>query len=45
MPTWQTSSGGSAASSLYIVYAELPGAVVSCQGSSAVPVPSMPDGP
>ncbi len=33
-PTWQTRAGGSASSSRYIVYAEVPGGVVSCHGSS-----------
>ena len=33
-PTWQTSAGGSADSSRHIVYSDVPGAVLSCQGSS-----------
>src|SRR6478736_2374149 len=36
-----TMTGGSAASSRHIVYAEPPLAVVSCHGSSRVPVPAM----
>ena len=38
-PTWQTSAGGSAASSRYIVYSDVPGAVLSSHGSSLVPLP------
>src|SRR6185437_16267724 len=37
-PTWQTRVGGSACSSLYIVYWELPGGVFSTHGSSLLPV-------
>ena len=40
-PTWQTRAGGSASKSRYIVYALDPGAVVSSQGSSLVPLPLM----
>ena len=40
-PTTQTRAGGSASSSRYIVYADVPGGVVNCQGSCAVPVPAM----
>src|SRR6478735_11517782 len=40
-PTWHTSAGGSADSSRYIVYALVPGAVLSCHGSSFVPLPAM----
>ena len=38
-PTWQTSCGGSAASSRYISYSLVPGGVFSRHGSSFVPVP------
>ena len=40
-PTTQTSAGGSPCSSRYIVYDDVPGGVVNCQGSSAVPEPVM----
>src|ERR1700722_9237558 len=36
-PTWQISTGGSAWSSLYIVYSDEPGGVLSNHGSSFVP--------
>ena len=45
-PTWHTNTAGSACSSRYIVYSELPGAVFSTHGSALVPVaisqPSFP---
>ena len=37
-PTWQNRVGSSRLSSAHIVYADVPGAVVSCHGSSLVPV-------
>ena len=39
LPTTQTRAGGSAASSRYIRYSELPGGVLRTQGSSLVPDP------
>jgi hypothetical protein len=39
-PTWQTITGGPAASSRYIVYSEVPGGVLSTHGSALVPLPA-----
>src|SRR5262245_24182801 len=39
VPTWHTSSAGSAASSRYMVNSDVPGGVFNTHGSSAVPVP------
>ncbi len=39
MPTWQTRAGGSADSSRYIVYSDVPGGVLSTHGSSRSPWP------
>ena len=41
LPTWHTRTGGSAASSRHIWYADPPLAVTSCQGSSRVPEPAI----
>ncbi len=38
-PTWQMIAGGSAASSRYIWYSDVPGGVLRTHGSALVPVP------
>src|SRR6185503_11990239 len=38
-PTWQTMAGGSELSSIHIWYSDVPGGVLSCHGSSLVPLP------
>src|SRR6185437_14628874 len=40
-PTWQMMAGGSLASSMYIVYSEVPGGVLSSHGSALVPLPGI----